>query len=122
MFAHAILHQMEDLLSGLFDDQLQEFHIIDCRFDYEYEGGHINGATNLMTPEDVEKYFLDARQYILQPMFFASVGFAIPFRQLWNGEIVWKGFVFAIVMLFGKVNHPNLKFRIRVKRPRLLWD
>lgn len=29
-----------------------------------------------------EKYFLDARQYILQPMFFASVGFAIPFRQL----------------------------------------
>jgi Kef-type K+ transport system membrane component KefB len=50
-----------------------------------------------------EKYFLDARQYILQPMFFASVGFAIPFRQLWTGDIIWRGLVFTIVMLLGKV-------------------
>lgn len=62
-----------------------------------------------------EKYFLDARQYILQPMFFASVGFAIPFRQLWNGEIVWKGFVFALVMLFGKVSHFNLNLEFELR-------
>jgi len=28
--------------------------IIDCRFDYEYNGGHIEGAINLNTPEQME--------------------------------------------------------------------
>ena len=49
-----------------------------------------------------EKYFLDAQQYVLQPMFFASIGFAIPFKKLWTGEAVWKGVVFSLLMLFGK--------------------
>lgn len=50
-----------------------------------------------------EKYFLDALTYFLQPLFFASIGFAIPFVDLWTGEAVWKGFVYTILMLFSKV-------------------
>lgn len=53
-----------------------------------------------------EKYFLGAQTYILQPMFFASIGFAIPFRKLWTGEAIWRGVVFTLLMLFGKVSLP----------------
>lgn len=68
-----------------------------------------------------EKYFLDARQYILQPMFFASVGFAIPFRQLWTGEIVWKGFVFALIMIFGKVSNSDCTLVTQLTIPARCW-
>lgn len=48
---------MDELLSGVFDDELTELHVIDCRFDYEYEGGHIEGAVNITSPEQLEEYF-----------------------------------------------------------------
>lgn len=50
-----------------------------------------------------EKYLLGAQTYILQPMFFASIGFAIPFRKLWTGRAIWTGIVFTLLMLAGKV-------------------
>ncbi|EQL00256.1 sodium-hydrogen antiporter [Ophiocordyceps sinensis CO18] len=49
-----------------------------------------------------EKYILGAQTYILEPMFFASIGFAIPFKALWTGEAVWRGLVFSLLMVFGK--------------------
>ncbi|KAK3352894.1 Sodium/hydrogen exchanger family-domain-containing protein [Lasiosphaeria hispida] len=49
------------------------------------------------------KYVADAQRYILQPLFFASIGFAIPFLQMWTGEMIWKGVVFAILMACGKL-------------------
>ncbi|KAK4163348.1 Hsp70 ATPase ssc1 [Cladorrhinum sp. PSN259] len=48
-------------------------------------------------------YLGGAQKYILQPLFFASVGFAIPFIDLWTGEVIWKGIVFTLLMAFGKV-------------------
>ncbi|KAG8925071.1 cell division cycle- protein [Tulasnella sp. 408] len=50
---------LESLLRGEYDDHLKAFHIVDCRFDYEFEGGHIDGATNFTTPEEAADYFLD---------------------------------------------------------------
>jgi len=50
-----------------------------------------------------ECYVLDALQYVLGPLFFASIGFAIPFVQLWTGEAIWKGVVYTLLMLIGKV-------------------
>ncbi len=35
-----------DLLNGMYNDQYDHKLIIDCRFEYEYEGGHINEAIN----------------------------------------------------------------------------
>ncbi|KKA23112.1 Protein-tyrosine-phosphatase [Rasamsonia emersonii CBS 393.64] len=35
-----------DILDGKYNDRFQNIMIIDCRFEYEYEGGHINGAVN----------------------------------------------------------------------------
>jgi rhodanese-related sulfurtransferase len=34
-----------------------DLFVIDCRFPYEYNGGHIAGAVNLFTKSDVERYF-----------------------------------------------------------------
>jgi Kef-type K+ transport system membrane component KefB len=49
-----------------------------------------------------EVYCLDAQQYVLAPLFFASIGFAIPFLDLWTGEAIWKGVVYTLLMLVGK--------------------
>lgn len=49
-----------------------------------------------------ELYLLDAQQYVLEPLFFASIGFAIPFVQLWTGEAIWKGVVYTLLMLMAK--------------------
>ena len=56
---HAISAQVRSLLQGQYDDRVTQFHIIDCRFDYEYDGGHIDGAVNLNTNAAVEKYFFE---------------------------------------------------------------
>ncbi|KAK3626467.1 hypothetical protein LTR22_023161 [Elasticomyces elasticus] len=50
-----------------------------------------------------EYYCLDFQQYMLEPLFFASIGFAIPFLDLWTGSAVWHGVVYTLLMLIGKV-------------------
>ncbi|KAJ5346716.1 hypothetical protein N7541_009198 [Penicillium brevicompactum] len=49
-----------------------------------------------------EKYLLGAQQYLMEPLFFSSIGFAIPFLKLWTGERIWKGIVFTLLMTFAK--------------------
>ena len=39
----------------------------------------------------------------LAPLFFASIGYSIPFLSLWRGEIVWKGVVDGLMMVFAKL-------------------
>lgn len=34
------------VLDGQFDSQFDQRMIVDCRFEYEFEGGHIDGAVN----------------------------------------------------------------------------
>ncbi|KAG1706616.1 M-phase inducer phosphatase [Nymphon striatum] len=47
-----------DLIDGQYDDQIHSFEIIDCRYPYEYDGGHIKDARNIYTKETVLKEFL----------------------------------------------------------------
>uniref|UniRef100_A0A8D2DEW2 M-phase inducer phosphatase n=1 Tax=Sciurus vulgaris TaxID=55149 RepID=A0A8D2DEW2_SCIVU len=49
---------MASVLNGKFASLIKEFVIIDCRYPYEYEGGHIKGAVNLHMEEEVEDYLL----------------------------------------------------------------
>lgn len=49
---------MASVLNGKFASLIKEFVIIDCRYPYEYEGGHIKGAVNLHMEEDVEDFLL----------------------------------------------------------------
>ncbi|OGM40408.1 putative Na+/H+ antiporter [Aspergillus bombycis] len=50
-----------------------------------------------------EKYYHEPVARILVPLFFASIGFAIPITEMFNGKIVWRGVVYAILMTFGKL-------------------
>ncbi|CAL00650.1 uncharacterized protein An02g06520 [Aspergillus niger] len=50
-----------------------------------------------------ERYLLDVQKYLMEPLFFSSIGFAIPFVQLWTGKRIWRGIVFTLLMLFAKL-------------------
>ncbi|KAL2193919.1 Sodium/hydrogen exchanger family-domain-containing protein [Corynascus similis CBS 632.67] len=50
-----------------------------------------------------EHYLGAPQKYVFQPLFFASVGFAIPFVELWTGEVIWKGVVYTLLMAIGKL-------------------
>uniref|UniRef100_UPI003AB09D82 M-phase inducer phosphatase 2 n=1 Tax=Centroberyx gerrardi TaxID=166262 RepID=UPI003AB09D82 len=45
-------------LSGQFSQLVERIIVIDCRYPYEFEGGHIKGALNLHQEEQVEDYLL----------------------------------------------------------------
>lgn len=40
---------------------------------------------------------------LLAPLFFASMGFAIPFRDLWQAVNAWHGITYAILMMLAKL-------------------
>ncbi|KAM4875599.1 M-phase inducer phosphatase 3 [Thomomys bottae] len=46
------------LLSGKFQGMIEKFFIIDCRYPYEYLGGHIQGALNLYSHKELYDFFL----------------------------------------------------------------
>ncbi|OBS80957.1 hypothetical protein A6R68_20853 [Neotoma lepida] len=46
------------LLAGNFQGLIEKFYIIDCRYPYEYLGGHILGALNLHSQKELHEFFL----------------------------------------------------------------
>ncbi|GAB1301552.1 M-phase inducer phosphatase 3 [Apodemus speciosus] len=53
-----ITSRVAALLSGKFQSEIERFYIIDCRYPYEYLGGHILGALNLHSPKELHEFFL----------------------------------------------------------------
>ncbi|XP_021510814.1 M-phase inducer phosphatase 2 isoform X1 [Meriones unguiculatus] len=49
---------MVALLTGKFSSIVEKFVIVDCRYPYEYEGGHIKNAVNLPLERDAETFLL----------------------------------------------------------------
>ncbi|OQD68678.1 hypothetical protein PENDEC_c032G04195 [Penicillium decumbens] len=49
-----------------------------------------------------ELYLLDTQKYLMEPLFFASIGFAIPFVGLWTGKRIWRGILFSLLMAAAK--------------------
>jgi hypothetical protein len=49
-----------------------------------------------------ETYFEQPLQRILKPFFFASVGFSVPITRMFTGAIIWRGFVYTILMFVTK--------------------
>ncbi|CAG8225816.1 unnamed protein product [Penicillium olsonii] len=50
-----------------------------------------------------ERYYKEPTNRILLPLFFASIGFAIPITKMFSGQIVWRGVIYAILMGIGKI-------------------
>ncbi|KAG5216256.1 hypothetical protein MJG53_000662 [Ovis ammon polii x Ovis aries] len=48
------------LLTGKFSHIVEKFVIVDCRYSYEYEGGHIKTAVNLPLERDAETFLLQS--------------------------------------------------------------
>lgn len=45
-------------MDGKFDNKINNYYVIDCRFDYEYNGGHIEGAININSTARLEQELL----------------------------------------------------------------
>lgn len=43
---------------------MDDFHIVDCRYPYEYKGGHIRGAQNIWEKDAFLKQFFAEPQYM----------------------------------------------------------
>lgn len=51
---------MKRVVDGEFKDRMPSgYRIIDCRFAFEYDGGHIKGAENVYDPRLLERLFLE---------------------------------------------------------------
>lgn len=50
---------MVDILNGKYGQVYERSIIVDCRFEYEYEGGHIEGAINVNSKEELATQLLD---------------------------------------------------------------
>ncbi|KAK9452647.1 Sodium/hydrogen exchanger family-domain-containing protein [Dipodascopsis uninucleata] len=50
-----------------------------------------------------KKYFSPVLNAILTPFFFGSLGFSIPLKSMFEGTILWKGFVYFILMTLAKM-------------------
>lgn len=50
-----------------------------------------------------DKFLGQIQNRLLVPLFFASIGFSIPLRNLWDPQTVWRGITYASLMLIGKL-------------------
>ncbi|OJT10342.1 hypothetical protein TRAPUB_13147 [Trametes pubescens] len=64
------------------------------------------------------------QDHVLLPLFFASIGFAIPFLDLWKPKIIWRGIVYSILMCLAKlaVGLPILFHGPLIHHAPLLWQ
>lgn len=53
---------MIKILDGEFDHKYEQRVIIDCRFEYEYDGGHIQGAVNFNDKDHLASQLFDHEQ------------------------------------------------------------
>lgn len=71
--ARISIDTMADLLSGKYSDVLEHFLIVDCRYDFEFENGHINGAVNINDKNLIKQLYLVNKQYASQPKKIAII-------------------------------------------------
>ncbi|KAJ8066692.1 hypothetical protein OCU04_005734 [Sclerotinia nivalis] len=50
-----------------------------------------------------EYFYGPALHRVFKPLFFASIGFAIPITKLFSGPIIWRGIIYTILMLLAKL-------------------
>ncbi|KAF2430325.1 hypothetical protein EJ08DRAFT_589257 [Tothia fuscella] len=48
-------------------------------------------------------FFVKPVNGILKPLFFASIGFSIPITRMFDGDVVWRGIIYTILMCLGKL-------------------
>ncbi|KAG0213760.1 cell division cycle- protein [Mortierella sp. NVP41] len=84
-----------DVLEGKYKDKYDILHIIDCRFPYEFEGGHIKSAVNINTTGELDKLLLqpartDKRVLLIFHCEFSSKRAPRLARHLRNQDRAWN--------------------------------
>ncbi|XP_066991644.2 M-phase inducer phosphatase isoform X2 [Anabrus simplex] len=51
------------VIRGEFSEMVDSYTIIDCRYPYEYDGGHIRGAKNIYTKEQIMREFVEVQHF-----------------------------------------------------------
>lgn len=83
-------------------DATEQVHIPPNRSDSR--ASSIDAADHALSGEAIYKeYYSAVVDRILKPLFFASIGFSIPITQLFTGAIVWRGIVYTVLMIIGKL-------------------
>ncbi|KAI0643587.1 Sodium/hydrogen exchanger [Trametes meyenii] len=72
----------------------------DLRADVQ---SHANRAEALSFEASFARTMGPMQNFVLLPLFFASIGFAVPFLDLWDPMIIWRGIVYSILMLLAKL-------------------
>jgi M-phase inducer tyrosine phosphatase len=55
--SHISVDTLNKIIARAYSGHFDNFVIIDCRFKYEYEGGHIKGAININSPVELKEQF-----------------------------------------------------------------
>ncbi|CAH0021295.1 unnamed protein product [Clonostachys rhizophaga] len=61
------------------------------------------GNSNTSGMSIYETYYRPAVEHVLKPFFFASIGFSIPITKMFSGSIIWRGIIYTILMIVGKL-------------------
>lgn len=60
-FKHIDATTLVRLIEGDFRDTIESFTIVDCRYPYEYHGGHIVNSLNIHTGNELIKLFIEKK-------------------------------------------------------------
>lgn len=98
---------VDELISKPLPNNISDLHIVDCRFPFEYTGGHIPGAVNLGTLQAVENHFLIPNSGINH----SSSTLPTPSTSASNNEISRKVIIFHCE--FSNMRAPTLAKHLR---------
>lgn len=68
-----------------------------------FRNGLMEEVKQLCATSIFNKYYRGALNTILKPYFFASIGFSIPISKMFSGSVIWRGFVYSILMVLAKM-------------------
>lgn len=54
--------EMHKIVLGEYNSEFDDFIVVDCRFPYEFDGGHIQNAINISSKTELEMRFIGNRQ------------------------------------------------------------
>lgn len=91
---------MANLLQGKYN--YQKIVILDCRYDYEYNGGHIRGAVNINKVEELDEMYYNFLNSSKEICFV----FYCEFSSIRGPSMYVKNFSFLILLLifYNKVS------------------
>ncbi|XP_052820197.1 M-phase inducer phosphatase 1-B-like [Mya arenaria] len=104
---------MSAVLKGYYDQHIDHLTVIDCRYPYEFEGGHIRGAINLYTKDSI-------RNYLNETMTLSDKNHVIIFHCEFSSERVPKMYrhLRSLNRDLNNDSYPRLNFP-EVYRPML---